>query len=318
MEKTRIKNLEAGKIAFFEGEFNKQMKQGASGVYAQVRLTDNTGVAFANVWSNLPIAGVVSEIEDGSYVQAEVLCTNYGQYINVDIKSIAQVERPIVTYVDIQALKGELREVLKSIKDQNLNTLVKAVYNRPEVKELFFTSPASTQSAYSFDGGLLAHVVRTIRLCKAVSSVFANWNHNTDNFVSKLNEDLLITACMLHDIGKVVAFNKKGVRVEKTMDGEMFEDSYLTMKIILEELSKINIPEEQKILLEHVIGSSKGKQSYGALFIPRSREAMAFHLIESLDVQMANFEFLERNAGADQEFVQLFQKVMFLGVYDPE
>lgn len=319
MEKTKVKAFTQGSSAIFAGEFNKQTKptrQGGS--YTLVRLTDNTGTAFARIWDNLPIKSKVEEIEDGEYVEAEIKCTEYGEYISVEVVSIEKVERPIETVVDIEGLKSELREAFKSYKDQNLQKLVTAVFSREDVREKFFTAPASQQSGYSFDAGLLAHVIRSIRLSRAVSQVFASWNHNVDNFVTKLNEDLLVTACILHDIGKVRAFDKKGHRIEKTTEGEMFEDSYLSMKIVLEELDKASIPEEQRVVLEHVLGSSKGKQGFGALFIPRSREAMAFHLIESLDVQMANFEFLERNATAEQTFVQLFQKTMFLGSYDEE
>jgi 3'-5' exoribonuclease len=316
--KVKVQQLEKGAKAVLVGDFAKQIKSSSNGEYPLVRITDNTGTAFARVWSNLPIAPIVAELTDGDYVEVEVMCTNIGQFTNIDINKITKVERPIVTVVDIEGLKEELREVFKSFKDENLRNLVTAVFSREDVKELFFTSPASQQSGYSFDGGLLAHVVRTIRLCDAIADVFDNWNHNVDNFVSKLNRDLLKTASMLHDIGKVKAFAKKGHKVEKTIDGELFEDSYITMKIVLEELAKVSIPEEQKVVLEHVLGSSKGKQGYGALFIPRSREALAFHLIESLDVQMSNFEFLDRNAGAEQSFVQLFQKTMFLGSYDEE
>jgi 3'-5' exoribonuclease len=319
MEKVKVKDLEKGKTAIIVGDFSKQIKKTKNGDdYAFVKIADNTGVCFANVWSNLPISSVVSNLNDGDYVQAEVVCTNYGQYINVEIKDIQVIERPVETVVDIEALKEELRTVINQMKDTDLRSLIVSVFNRDDVKEAFFKAPASQQSGYSFEGGLLAHVVRTIRLCKAVANVFSAWEHNTDNFVSKLNEDLLITACVLHDIGKIKAFQRNGHKIEKTVEGELFEDSYLSLKIVLEELQKSSLPEEQKRILEHVLGSSKGKQSYGALFIPRSREAIAFHLIEALDVQMANFEFLDRNAQAEQTFVQLFQKTMFLGIYDEE
>lgn len=319
MEKVKIKDLQKGTTGLVVADFSKQMKKTRNEeVYPLVRLSDNTGAAFERVWNNKSIASDIANLQDGDYVEAEVVCTDDGQYINVEIKSIEKIEKPVETVVDVEGLKAELREVLKGMKDENLRLLVTSVFNREDVKEAFFNTPASQQSGYSFDAGLLAHVVRTIRLSKAVAQTLSGWNHNVDNFVSKLNEELLITAAILHDVGKVKAFKKNGHRVEKTIDGELFEDSYLSMKIVLEELDKVNMPVEQKVVLEHVIGASKGKQGYGALFIPRSREAIAFHLIESLDVQMSNFEFLDRNANAEQSFVQLFQKTMFLGSYDEE
>lgn len=315
--KTKVSEMEKGKYYLFEGSFVRDMKKKKTDEkFVMVRLEDNTGVAFARVWKENPIFPSVMELEDEEYVEAEVVCTQHDKYINVEIKTIKRKEKPTVTVVNIEGLKKELRSVLKEYKDEHLYKLVLSVFNRPDINEAYFTSPASQQTCYSFDGGLLAHTVRLIRLCKAVVKVFNEWNHNTDGVVSKLNEDLLITACILHDIGKVKAFTKHKNRVGKTREGELFEDSYLTMRIILEELEKVEIPEYQRDLLEHVIGSSKGAPQFGALFIPRSKEAVVFNLIDTLDTQMAQFEYLKRDASKEQDFAKLFQKVLFLGNYE--
>jgi len=163
---------------------------------------------------------------------------------------------------------------------------------------------------------LATHVVRLIRLAKAVAGVYSGCDQYLDGRHSKFNVDLLKTACILHDVGKVNTFTKNGYNVEKTDEGKLFEDSYLSMKIVLEEMGKVNLPEYQKMILEHVIGSAKGQQRFGALHIPRSREAMAFHFIDALDVQMANFEHLDRDADVTDMFSMLFEKQVFLGLYE--
>ncbi|WCK57659.1 metal-dependent phosphohydrolase (plasmid) [Aneurinibacillus sp. Ricciae_BoGa-3] len=316
--KVKVQDLKDGETAIIVGEFAKQVKNASNGDYDFVRISDGTAMATQRVWRNLPISPVIAEIENGDYVQAEVVATRNGEFINVDIKSIGKVERPTETYVDIEGLKQELREVLKEMKDKELHALLISLFNRDDIKEGFFKAPATQMSGYSFEGGLLAKTVRLIRLTKAVAHTLAAWNHNIDNFVSKLNVDFLVTASILVNIGKIHAFKFNGHKIEKTQEGELFEDSYLTMKIVLQELDKSSLPEEQKMMLEHVVGSAKGRQNFGALFIPRSREAVAFHLIESLDVQMSNFEYLDRHAGAEQSFMKLFEKTMFLGIFDEE
>jgi len=317
MEKVKVKDLVQGQKAIVVGKVSKKPGKTTNGdPYISFRVTDNSGTTFGNVWNNIPIYPVVNELEESDWVEAEVVCTKTGQFINVDYQSVKKIEKETEKVVNIESIKKELRQEISEMQDDHLKALVTNVFKRPDVKEPFFKAPASMMSGYSFQGGLASHVVRSIRIAKAVAKVFNEWEQNVDQFQTKLNEDLLKTACILHDVGKVRAFSQKGNKVVKTPEGELFEDSYITLKIVLEELEKVNLPEAQRLLLEHVLGSSKGKQGYGALFLPRSREAVAFHFIDALDVQMSNFEFLDRNAGASDMFVQLFQKTMFLGNYD--
>ena len=317
MEKTKVLNMEVGKRYVVEGELSKKpLRTSKQDPYFLIQLKDNSGMASQQVWNNLPIYSVIEALADNEWVRVEATCTKKGQYTNIELHSIEVVERVVDTIVNIEDLKNELRDELKNFQDNDLKLLVTNIFNRADIKDAFWTSPASQKSGYSFEGGLATKVVRSIRLSKAIASVYNNWNHNVDQRKSKLNEDLLKTACILSPIGKVLAFRKDGHNVNKTDEGQLFEESYLSMKIVLEELPKINLPEPQQLLLEHVIGSAKGKQQFGALHIPRSREAMAFHFIDALDTQMANFEALDREAEVTDLFVQMFQKTLFLGCYD--
>jgi 3'-5' exoribonuclease len=319
--KTKVENLQQGNRVFLEGEFSKLSKKtkgGKGDPYFVATIKDNSGMASQQVWNNLPLYPVIEGIENGQWVRADVTCAKVGQYINVDIHSIEIIERVVDAVVSIEALQTELREEFKSFRDEDLRKLVTNVFNRPDVKEAFWTAPASQKSGYSHDSGLATHVVRLIRLSKAVANVFNQWNHYLDGRHTKLNEDLLKASCILHDIGKVKTFKKNAFNVDKTDEGKLFEDSYLSMKIVLEELPKVNLPEYQQMMLEHVLGGAKGQRNFGALHIPRSREAMAFHFIDALDVQMANFEHLDRDADVADLFSMLFEKQIFLGVYDEE
>lgn len=315
--KTKIKELQKGQEAVIGGTIAKYPKQKSDGEpWIHLKVTDNSGSAYAKIWNNLELYPIIDEMEEGASVEATVKCTETGQFIHIEILSIQKVEKKEVPYVDVEGLKAELRQAIQGLKDEQLKKLVCAVFARPDMNEAYFKAPATMLSGYSFEGGVLAYVVRSIRLAKAVAKVFNEWNHNIDNFVTKLNEDFLTAACILESVGRIRAFKFNGTKVEKTVEGELFEDSYLTMKIILEEIGKINFPEEQRVILEHVLGSAKGRSDWGALHTPRSREAVALNLILNLNLQMGHFEFLDRTAEATDQFAKLFQKTMFLGSYD--
>lgn len=319
VEKTKVENLQVGKRVILEGEFSKLSKKTTKKEpYFLASVKDNSGIASQQVWNNLPIYPMIEQIENGQWVKVEANCTKVGQYTNIEIHSIEVIEKVVNAVVSVEALKNELREELNSFKDEDLKTLISNVFKRPDVKEAFWTAPASQKSGYSHESGLATHVVRLIRLAKAVARVFNEWNHYTDGRHTKLSEDLLKAGCILHDIGKVKLFKKNGYALDKTDEGKLFEDSYISMKIVLEELPKVNLPDYQQLLLEHVLAGAKGQRNFGALHIPRSREAMAFHFIDALDVQMANFEHLDRDADVADLFSMLFEKQVFLGVYDEE
>lgn len=320
--RTKIKDLAKGQETVIVGDIFKNMKnkKNADGSVGEpwihLKVSDNGGSCYAKIWNNLELYPTINGFADGTTVEAEVTCVEAGQYIHIEVKSIKEVEKKEGVFVDAEGLKNELRAAIAGLKDEHLKKLVCRIFARPDMQEAYFKSPATMMSGYSFEGGVVAYVVRSIRLCKVIAEVFNNWNHNVDNFATNLNEDLLTAACIIDSVGKIRAFKMNGTRVEKTTEGELFEDSYLTMKVVLEEIGNIEFPEEQRLVLEHVLGSAKGRSDWGALHSPRSREAVALNLILNLNLQMGHFEFLDRNADATDLFAKLFQKVMFLGNYD--
>lgn len=295
------------------GYITKQDKLAANGsVYIQAKLTDLSGnsKSFA-IFDGFNIYEKLQKIENGSYVEL----ISSGEGLETAFISLKELPAPeiAVTKSQYDSLKDELRDAIKSVKAPELRKLINAVFSRDDVKNSFFKVPASKTAGYSFESGLLHHTVRLIRLSKAVSAVFNGWEHKKKPY--SISDDLLITACILHDIGKGRAIKKERNKYVSTFEGELCQESYLTMKIINEEADKLEIPEDKRIMIEHILSTSRGEISYGALAVPRTREAIMFHLIESLDVKMGNFEHLD-NVTVNGDFAQLFKTNLFLGGYE--
>jgi 3'-5' exoribonuclease len=318
--RTNISELTKGMEAVIGGIITKtaKTKMGTNEPWILLKIAEvGKGFASAQIWSNLDIYPVIEQLEDGCEVEAEVVCTEVGQYINIEIKSIHVFVRKEVSIVNIQKLQTELRNFIKEMKDLHLKKLICDVLGRPDMKEAYWEAPVTMTSGFCFKGGVLAKAVREIRLVKAISHVFNEWDMFEDNVATRLNEEFLSTLCILDPIGKVKSYQWNGLKVVKTKEGELFEESLLTAKVVWEELLKSELPEEQRIILEHVLGASKGRQEHGALHISRSREADAFQYISKMNFSGGQFEFLDRHASATDEFLMLFdRKRMFLGVYD--
>ena len=186
-------------------------------------------------------------------------------------------------------------------------------YKNKELLNKLFECPVTEKSAYSFKGGTLAHIVRTCRLCEAISSVYNTWNFNLNGFNETLNVDLLKTIAIFHDLGKAEKYYFENDQIKRTFKGELLTDSIISVDLFKEILSntKANLLEEQKTILEHAIGSAKGSIENGSVCTPRTKEAEIFAAIERIEVTMGNFEYLQRTNIGD-EFQKLFNKQYYV------
>lgn len=250
-----------------------------------------------NIWSNDSKYETLKNIEDNSLVEAEIeykgVSKGYDQYV---LHNIKKIERPsLIDCVDIKKLQDELKNILQhNVPDDEIRAVLYDVCANKELLNKLFLAPASEKSSYSFKGGTLAHIVRTCKLCIAICDIYDNWNLNKGGFNEKLNLSALIFASFMSEIGNVESFELTNNGVQKTFKGKLNESSYYTSKIMNEYLIKSDMPEEKKLMLEHIVTSSKGKLVYGALNTPRTKEAVVFHQIERMDKLVGGFEYLER------------------------
>lgn len=249
-------------------------------------------------------------------VEIEYLGVNGSGYDEYKLHNITVKDEVSLTdCVEIEKLKTELKNILKTMKNKSLKEVAFKLCSNKEILEKLFNAPASEKSGYSFKGGLLAHVVRLCKSAIALSEVYNLWDFNKGGFNEGLDTDLLIVCSLLHDIGKIKYYEINDGDVEKTFEGELFESSYLTVGIMKDILSQCELTDEQKVLIEHAITSSKGSLSFGALNTPRTKEANVFHCLERIDTMMANFEYMQR-ISINGEFQKLHDKQYCLISYD--
>lgn len=321
----KIKDLQKGKRAVIKGNItiSNQMtkpKQGESKPYLKVIIDDFSEKLYSSVWDNDKLYKTISEYSDGDYVEVEVYPESdmsNARYFSAKILSIKKLEpKGVKNIIDKNILIQELREEYSKIKHGSISELLGNIFKRDDIKDILFKAPASDKFGYSHEYGLLSHMVRLIRLCNSVSDVFNSWSLYADDCGTKLNVDLLKACAILHDIGKVKAYEFVGNKIQKTVEGNLFECEYLGMKIICEELNKVAFDMDDKILIEHAITSQRNRFTDESLNIAKTKEAIAFHYIEKLDMEMANFEYIERINTAHDDFVNLIGKSLYTKKFD--
>ena len=108
-------------------------------------------------------------------------------------------------------------------------------------------------------------------------SANASLDNDKTDLYKNINKDLLYTAILLHDIGKIeeLKSNKYGIIEEYSMPGELLGHIVIGSNKIIQACNKLNIDifDKDIVLLNHCIISHHGKLEYGSVRPPMIREA---------------------------------------------
>jgi 3'-5' exoribonuclease len=137
----------------------------------------------------------------------------------------------------------------------------------------------------------LEHTVAVASLCRALCEVYAD-----------VDRDLLVTAALLHDIGKCDEL-MYDTAIEFTNQGRFLGHVLLGMRRIDHSVARarLRIPPERLTLLEHAVLSHHGELEWGAPKRPSTIEALLLHHADNLDAKASGFAALLGGASRAEE-----------------
>ena len=170
----------------------------------------------------------------------------------------------------------ELLKYVHSIKNAYLNKLlVKFFEEDEEFIKTFKGNSAAKTVHHGFIGGLLEHTLGVVRLCQYYSKAYP-----------VLNRDLLITAAMLHDIGKTVELSAFPMN-DYTDDGQLLGHIIIGTEMISDRMKEIEgFPASIAVELKHCILAHHGELEYGSPKKPALLEALALNFADTTDAKM--------------------------------
>lgn len=228
--------------------------------YGNLILQDKTGTIEAKIW-DLSSPGVGEfDAMDYVHIEADVTLFQNANQLNVRrIRTAREGEYVEADYLpvskkEIGKMYEELLGFVRSVKNPWLNQLLSGYFveDKEFAKAFQFHSAAKTVH-HGFVGGLLEHTLSVVKLCDYYAGYYKT-----------LNRDLLLTAAMFHDIGKMQELSRFPEN-DYTDDGQLLGHIMIGTEMISERIRQIpDFPPRLASELKHCILAHHGELEYGS------------------------------------------------------
>ena len=253
--------------------------------YMSLTLMDRSANADAKIWE--PNSEGIGDFDELDYIHITGEVTVFNGAIQINIRRLRKADDgeydpadylPMSPY-DNDGMYNQLKNVIETIKNPFLNQLLKSFFiDDTDFEERFRRSSAAKTVHHGFVGGLMQHTLAVTRLCKFYTKAYTVLDH-----------DLLITAAMLHDIGKVRELSKFPEN-DYTDDGQLLGHIFMGAEMIGEHAGKIEgFPPKLLSELQHCILAHHGELEFGSPKTPELMEALALNLADNTDAKIETF-----------------------------
>lgn len=249
--------------------------------YDNVTLQDKTGTLDAKIWD--PGSAGIEEFGAMDYVEIVGDITSFQGNLQCSIKRVRRVgegEYDPADYLpvsekNIDEMYQELMEYIKSIQNPYLSRLLNVFFGDEDFARRFKFHSAAKSVHHGFVGGLLEHTL----------SVTKNCDYFSGNYPF-LNRDLLLTAAMFHDVGKLKELSVFPEN-DYTDAGQLLGHIVIGVEWIGSEINRIEgFPEVLANELKHCILAHHGELEFGSPKKPALMEALALSFADNLDAKM--------------------------------
>jgi 3'-5' exoribonuclease len=264
--------------------------------YLRLELGDRSGTIEARMWDLFETIAKDINRDDFVKVQARVeIYRNKPQLALQQVRRAKPEEIDLVDFLphtkeDVDKLYARLLEFAQSICNPWLKTLVSGIVTDPKIAPRYKRAPAAKVMHHAFIGGLLEHVVGLCALAQLLATQYV-----------ELDVDLLLTAAMLHDVGKLDELCYERA-IGYTTEGQLLGHIVMELETVSRAMDSIaGFPAPLKTVVQHMLISHHGQYEFGSPKLPMIREAMVFHYMDDLDSKMAAVRAaLGSGAGDDQ------------------
>jgi 3'-5' exoribonuclease len=184
-----------------------------------------------------------------------------------------------------ERLEADLRELLRTIQNPQLRALLDRFFGPDTAAwKRFRVAPAAKYYHQAYRHGLLDHTISVAQAVNAAAGAFPG-----------VDRDVAVTGALLHDIGKIQAYNDDPLAIDLTDAGRLQGEiplGYYMVRRVIESIDDFDPRLAQAIL--HIVLSHHGTLSNGSPVVPATREATLVHMIDNLGGRLGSFDRIER------------------------
>jgi 3'-5' exoribonuclease len=259
--------------------------------YLTVELRDATGTILARAFRDADV--LAGRFERGQLVRVRGRVERFRDQLQIDLSAIGRAEGveadPTrflpVAYRDLDELEGFLEHLAREVYDPGLKTLLERLLGDRQLRAKIRLAPCSAPAAgarggsgrapsshHAYLGGLLEHTVAVATLALELCALHP-----------RLDRDLLLTAAIVHDLGKTREFTY-GAEIGRSREGRLLGHIELGLRLVAARMPA-GLQEERTLALEHCVILHHGPDTTsGERFA--SAEALALYRLNSLDAHL--------------------------------
>jgi 3'-5' exoribonuclease len=263
------------------------VKEKSSGItktgntYLRLKLVDRSGEIEGRIWTSVENFAEFFEKDDFVHVMGKAV--SFQEHLQLNITHIEKVREDEVLFSDffpmaekdIDEMFQSLLEISQEIKNPHLGQLLQLFWEDETFIKLFKIAPASKWLHHNYLGGLLEHTLSLVQL------VLINASH-----FKGLNLDLLLTASILHDLGKVdeLSYHRS---FNYSDEGRLLGHIILGLERVEDKIRQLpDFPRDLSTLLKHFLLSHHGQYIWGSPKRPMTLEAVLLHYLDDMDAKI--------------------------------
>ena len=264
--------------------------------YENLIFQDKTGTIDSKIWD--PNSGGIEDFDAMDYVDIVADVTMFQGQPQLNVKRARKAREgeynPAdylpVSSKDIEVMYKELLGFVAKVKDPYLSKLLKSLFVEDvEFAKAFKFSSAAKTVHHGFVGGLLEHTLSVTKLCEYYV-----------NYYPMINADLLYTAAMCHDIGKVYELSPFPEN-DYTDEGQLLGHIMIGAEMVGDRIRDIpGFPIKLGNELKHCILAHHGVLEYGSPKKPALLEAVALNFADNTDAHLQTMIEALTAAGENQ------------------
>jgi 3'-5' exoribonuclease len=280
--------------------------------YLKLLFGDRTGSLAAMIWENVPEAREVCRAGAIVHVVGRYsVHPRFGPQLAVQMLRAAQdheyarddlIDGPTRSP---EQMESDLRELLATIQNPHLRRLLALVLGEDSATwDEYRDAPAAKHYHQAYRHGLLEHSLTVAQSVSAISATFPG-----------IDRDVAVTGALLHDIGKLQAYETSGGAISMSDDGRLQGEiplGYYRIRRAIERLEGFPAALEKAVL--HIILSHHGSLEHGSPVVPCTREATLVHMIDNLGGRLGSFDRLEKELPAGEQW-SAYDKALGGGAY---